>query len=80
MQRINVRIDDQLKSRLEAEAREKGVRPSDVVRQVLEEHLKAREPEISARALAERLGLLGAVPGLPADLSTDPAHMDGFGG
>jgi hypothetical protein len=30
MERINVRVDDRLKRTLEAEVREKGVRPSDI--------------------------------------------------
>ena len=38
MVRINVRVDERLKNELEAEARERGVRPSDIVRQALEEH------------------------------------------
>ncbi len=33
MQRINVRVDERLKQQLEAEAREKGVSPSDIVRE-----------------------------------------------
>jgi hypothetical protein len=36
-----------------------------------------KTPE-SFSAAAERLGLLGCVEG-PADLSTNPAHMEGFG-
>ena len=79
MQRINVRLGDELKNQLDAEAREQGVRPSDVVRQVLEEHLRRRQPQPNARAVAERLGLLGVIKGLPADLSTNSTHMDGFG-
>ena len=31
MERINVRVDERLKQELEAEAREKGVSPSDIV-------------------------------------------------
>ena len=42
MERINVRVDQRLKQELEAEAREKGVRPSVIVRQVLEEHIRSR--------------------------------------
>jgi hypothetical protein len=79
MERINVRVGPRLKRELEAEAREKGVRPSDIVRQALEEHLRSRTPRPSCRDLAERLGLIGAAKGLPADLSTNPGHMEGFG-
>jgi hypothetical protein len=79
MERINVRIDKRLKQTLEAEAREKGVPPSVIVRRALEEHMRSRTPQPSCRDLAERLGLIGSAKGLPADLSTNPKHMDGFG-
>src|SRR5437660_991765 len=79
MERINVRVDQRLKRELEAEAREKGVRPSVIVRQVLEEHIRRRVPAESCLELAERLGLIGCAKGLPADLSTNPKYMEGFG-
>jgi hypothetical protein len=79
MERINVRVEQRLKQQLEAEAREKGVRPSDIVRQALEEHMRRRTPRPNCRDVAERLGILGAAKGLPADLSTNPKHMEGFG-
>ena len=79
MERINVRVDTRLKQQLEAEAREEGVRPSDIVRRALEEHMQKRPPRESAYDLAKRLGILGSAKGLPADLSTNPEHMEGFG-
>jgi metal-responsive CopG/Arc/MetJ family transcriptional regulator len=79
MERINVRVDERLKQELETEAREKGVRPSDIVREVLEQHIRERTPQPTAHQLAERLGILGSAKGLPADLSTNPDHMEGFG-
>src|SRR5271166_6478224 len=53
MERINVRVDERLKQELESEAREKGVRPSDIVRQALEEHMRSRTPSPNCRELAE---------------------------
>jgi antitoxin component of RelBE/YafQ-DinJ toxin-antitoxin module len=79
MVRINVRVEERLKRQLEDEAREQGVRPSDIVRQALEEHVRKRKPRLDARQLAEQLGILGSAEGLPTDLSTNPAHMEGFG-
>ncbi len=79
MERITVRLDEKLKRELEAEAREKGVSPSDVVRQVLERHAKERTPRPNAYVLAQQLGILGVAKGLPSDLSTNPKHMEGFG-
>jgi len=79
MGRITVRVEDRLKQALEAEARAKGVRPSDVVREVLEAHLGARAPQPSALDLARDAGLIGCAKGLPADLSTNRDHLDDFG-
>jgi hypothetical protein len=79
MERINVRVDARLKRELELEAKAKGVRPSDVVREALEERLRSRTPRLNCRQLAERLGLIGSAKGLPTDLSTNPKHMKGFG-
>ncbi len=79
MERINVRVEPRLKRELEAEARKQGVRPSDVVRRALEEHLRPCVRRASCRELAERLEILGVAEGLPADLSTNSDHMEGFG-
>jgi hypothetical protein len=79
MERINVRVDARLKKQLEAAARAKGVSPSDIVREALEEHMQQRAPRESAYDLAVRLGMLGSAKGLPKDLSTNPKHMEGFG-
>lgn len=79
MERISVRVDDRLKLELEAEAREQGVRPSDIIRQVLERHVRERTPRLTAFQLAEKLGIIGCAKGLPPDLSTNPKYMEGFG-
>ncbi|HEV3165009.1 MAG TPA: hypothetical protein VGZ22_13345 [Isosphaeraceae bacterium] len=79
MERINVRVHERLKRELEAEAREKGVRPSEIVREALEEHIRRRVPGPSCRDIAERIGLIGCAKGLPRDLSTNRDHFDGFG-
>jgi metal-responsive CopG/Arc/MetJ family transcriptional regulator len=79
MERINVRVEDRLKQELEAEARHKGISPSDIVRLALEEHLHQRAPRESCLDLARRVGLLGIYTDAPSDLSTNPSHMEGFG-
>jgi hypothetical protein len=78
-ERMTVRVKKGLKQQVEAEAREKGVSPSEIVRQALEEHVKKHKPRENCLQLAERLGILGSAKGLPADLSTNPIHMEGFG-
>ena len=47
-------------------------------RQVLDEAIGAFKPE-SFFDIASRHGLFGCVKGTPADLSTNPAYMEGFG-
>jgi hypothetical protein len=79
MERINVRVEDTLKQRLEIEATQKGVSPSAIVRQVLEDHIRRQTPLENCLQLAERLGILGSIKGLPADLTTNPDYMEGFG-
>ena len=66
---------------------ENGVfRPLEPVQ--LEEHQRATvtipEPDspISIETcfdIAERIGVIGAIDNLPADLSTNPDHFEGFG-
>ena len=79
MDRINVRIADELKQKLEAEARNKGVSPSEVVREALEQHLKRRAQAESCLEIARRIRLIGSAKGLPEDLSTNRDHFEGFG-
>ena len=80
MERINVRVDRRLKEELEAEASEKGVRPSEIVRQALEEHLRQRKTRETCLDIARRIGIVGVYKDSPHDLSTNPEHMEGFGG
>lgn len=79
MERINVRVETELKQRLESEAHEKGVSPSVIVRQLLEEHYREPRAAENCLQLAERLGILGVFKDAPSDLSTNPAYMEGFG-
>jgi hypothetical protein len=79
MVRINVRVDPRLKEDLEAEAREKGVSSSDIVREVLKEHMRQRKPRETCYDIAKRMGIIGVFKDGPHDLSTNPEHMEGFG-
>lgn len=79
MERINVRVEGRVKAELEAEARARGVSPSDVVRQAIDDHLARRESRPTCLEIARRIGLVGVAKGLPRDLSTNPIHMEGFG-
>ncbi len=80
MDRINVRLDPQLKEQLEAAARAEGVRPSDVVRFALREHFKVKGPRPSCLDIARRIGIVGVYTDTPSDLSTNKDYFEGFGG
>ena len=80
MDRINVRIGGHLKQELGAETTEKGVIPSEVVRDGLEAHVRSRPRIENCLDLARRLRLFGCASGLPADPSTNRNHVDRFGG
>jgi metal-responsive CopG/Arc/MetJ family transcriptional regulator len=79
MERINVRVEPRLKQELEAEAKEKGVSPSEIVRQALQEHMRQRMPRETCLDIARRIGIIGVYKDAPDDLSTNPEHMEGFG-
>jgi len=79
MDRINVRLEPQLKQQLEALAQSQGLKPSEVVRMALREHLKAKLPRRSCLDIARELGVVGIYTDAPGDLSTNPIHMEGFG-
>src|SRR5262245_51622295 len=65
MDLINVRVGKRLKQELKAEAREKGLTTSDIVRQVLEEHVRQRRLGESCYDIAKRVGLIGVFKGGP---------------
>jgi len=75
--RISVRIDEDLRSRLEAQASATGKKPSQVVREALQQHLPARRSgrrrkRLTAYDLALKTGFIGAAgPGLRPDLKTN---------
>ncbi len=79
MSRINVRLDPQLKQKLESVALAEGVSPSDVVRTALRAHLDRRQPKRSALDAAREAGIVGIYTDGPSDLSTNPKFMEGFG-
>jgi predicted transcriptional regulator len=77
--RISVRLDKDTRRRLDEEARATGKHESEVVREALAAYFQQRPRPESCLELAQRAGLLGCAKGLPADLSTNPEYMEGFG-
>lgn len=52
---LRVRVSEELYQKLEREAKEKGLRISDVVRSILEQHFKKKPAEEIVEALAKTL-------------------------
>ena len=75
MKTISLKLPPSLSVRLERVARERGKSKSEIVRAVLEQHLKTERP-MSALELAG--DLVGCGEG-PIDLSTNPQYMEGYG-
>jgi predicted DNA-binding protein len=78
--RITVRFPAELRQRLKAAADRAGTRASDLVRAAVEKQLALEDKALTAYDRAKKAGLIGAVRGASRDLSTNPAHFDGFGG
>ena len=67
MKTLTVRLPDAMAAEIEAESRERGIGKSDVVRERLS---RSAGKTARANALAAISDLVGAVAGLPPDLST----------
>jgi len=82
-------LDPEDRQDLEVLASESGKSPGEVLRELVHEALverrrngRAHPPSDEEETLYEALsrqGLIGCIDGLPADLSTNPKHMEGLG-
>jgi hypothetical protein len=82
-------LDPKDQKELEALASETGRNPGELLRELVHEALLERKRNGQAHAPSDeeetlyeafnRQGLIGCVEGLPADLTTNPKHMEGFG-
>jgi len=77
--RITVRLPAEMRRRLQAVARRRGTRESDLVRGAVERQLAAEEDALTAYEHAKTAGLIGAVRGAAQGLSTNRKHFEGFG-
>jgi predicted DNA-binding protein len=77
--RITVRLPGELRRRLKAAARRGGTKESEVVRVAVERQLAAEEAAPTVYDQLQKAGLVGSVRGAARDLSSNPAHFDGFG-
>ncbi len=74
MRTLTVKVPEMLDNQLTAAARNHGLSRSEAIRQAIEAW--TRSQVVSAGDLAA--DLCGCAQG-PADLSTNPAHLDGYG-
>lgn len=77
--RLSVRLSAKLQKELDSLARDSGESTSDIARKALQEYCRKQAARPSAYDLAREIGLLGCGQDMPSDLSTNPAHFEGFG-
>jgi predicted DNA-binding protein len=77
--RISIRIPKKLAQGVQRIVAATGRSESEIVRAALEDYCHQHGEQPTCFDLAASAGLLGCGTG-PADLSTNPQHMEGFGG
>ena len=77
--RVSIRISSTLAKQLADFVKQTGRTESDIVREALTAFCHKLESNPSAYDRLKELGWIGDATGLPSDLSTNPAHMEGFG-
>jgi len=65
---LTVRLDRELERRLDSACKRQRTTKSEVVTRLVREYV-AREPQLSAYEIAEKLGLIGCVEGGPRDIA-----------
>jgi predicted transcriptional regulator len=79
MRTISLRLPEDLLADLERAAKARRVSKSVVVRESLEENLRARPHRRASSCYDLARDLAGTVKGLPRDLATNPKYIEGFG-
>ncbi len=78
MKIVSFKLDDALSTKLTAASKHSGMTQSDIVREALETYLSSPNGLQQGSALDLAQDLSGCLTG-PKDLSTNKAHLDGFG-
>jgi metal-responsive CopG/Arc/MetJ family transcriptional regulator len=76
---ITCKIPDALNDQLETEASRKLLSKSEIIRNALERSLKNSNHKGEKSAFESVKDLCGIIKDGPADMSTNPKYMDGFG-
>jgi Arc/MetJ-type ribon-helix-helix transcriptional regulator len=79
MRTITLKLPDGLAARVSAAVRRRGVSTSALVREALEERLGHERSDRAGSCLELARDLRGSLRG-PADLSSNPTHLRGYGG
>lgn len=82
MQTLSIELPDALNAQLLDAARARGASAAQLVREVLQEYLTQQAPAPAADSFAARAAWILDLPadaGGPPDLSTNKAHMEGYG-
>jgi hypothetical protein len=79
MTTITCKLPEKLAAQLDTQARVERRSKSALVREALEERLKARRRRAPVTAYDLVKHLCGSLKGGPSDLATNPKHMKGFG-
>ena len=79
MATISLKIPDELVSRMDALAKAKHTSRSAVLREALEEKLKASARNVPLSLYEQSADLCGAGSSGVGDLASNPKHFEGFG-
>ncbi|WP_137890792.1 ribbon-helix-helix domain-containing protein [Ramlibacter sp. 2FC] len=80
MNTLTVKIPPSLVAALEQVSEQEHLSKSELVRRALAAYIRQRnQPHTFVSALEQAGDLVGCFSGGPADLSSNPRHLDGFG-
>lgn len=77
--RISVRISGKLRSEIRRRAKATRKKEAEIIREALEKEFETPAKGQTCYEVASKLGLIGLLKDAPADLSTNPKYMEGFG-
>ncbi|MBN8443820.1 MAG: CopG family transcriptional regulator [Thauera sp.] len=80
MHTLSIKIDPSLERELALASERENLSKSEFMRRALVSYLRQRNQTTSASSALEQAGdLVGCFSGGPADLSSNPRHLDAFG-
>jgi Arc/MetJ-type ribon-helix-helix transcriptional regulator len=79
MKILSLKLPEQLDRKLSAVVKRRRARKSDVVREALERYMEESHEIRKGSFLDLARDLVGCVKDAPADLSSNPKHLDGYG-